>query len=131
MPFKSTPGLFIVGFLIFIAVIAGIAFAVSSGGSRTTSPAGMVVVTVRGDVGVDAVKILNLNTGNSIIKTSLNLPFSFNVTKDSSLQFVVTTKTGFEFNAWTFQTGTFDNHNPLTVKITQATTVQAETILVM
>jgi len=129
MPFKLTPGLIVVALIGIIAFVGIIAAVTSSGGPRTTSPAGMVVVTVRGDIGVESVVITNLNTGNSIVKTSLTLPYSFNVTKDSSIQFILTTKTGFMFNAWTFQTGTFDNHNPLTIKVTSATTVSAETIL--
>lgn len=129
MPFKLTPGLIVVAAIIFFVFIGAIYAATSGGGNKPSSPAGMVVVTIRGDVGVDAVTILNMNTGNSIVKPSLTLPFSFNITKDSNIQLLVTAKAGFSFNAWTFATGTFDNHNPLIMKITGNTVASAETLL--
>ena len=81
-------------------------------------PTPIVTVTVNSEVGVKQVTITNLNTGTSITKRSTDLPFSFNADNGDSLRFYVITEENYMWNAWMFKTGTFDNHNPLTLKAT-------------
>jgi len=115
MPFKPTTGL--IAFICIIILIIVVVVAISGGGgNKPSSPQGQLVCTVNGDVGVSVIKITNANTGNSITKTAADLPFSFNFTKGDTLQFNVTVLSDYEFNAWMFTTGTFNNHNPLVLK---------------
>lgn len=128
MPFKPTPGLIIVGFIIVIIIIGALALAASPG--KPKSVAGLAVVTVKGEIGLTSVKIINLNTGTSIVKTSTSFPYSFNVTRGDTLQLIAATQPNYMFNAWVFNTGTFDNHNPLTVKVNADVTITAEVLYV-
>jgi len=80
----------------------------------TTTP---VAVTINSEVGVKQVTITNLNSGTSITKRSTDLPFTFNAKTGDSLRFYVVTEENYLWNAWVFHTGTFDNHNPLTIKV--------------
>jgi hypothetical protein len=111
--------------LAFIVII-GIAAAASSGGKKpATNVPGQVVCTIRAEVGVDNITVANLNTGQSIIKTNTMLPFSFNCTKGDIIQLRVKTMNEYSFNAWVFNTGTFDNRNPLLWKMDADTTMTA------
>ena len=92
---------------------------------------GLAVVTVKCETaGLSTVKIINLNTGTSIIKAATALPYSFNVTRGDTLQLIAATQPNFLFNAWVFNTGTFDNHNPLTVKVNADATITAEVLYI-
>ncbi len=117
MGFKGNRGpLIIIG--IIIVFFLALAWAASGNSAQRITPPGMEVCTIQSEVGVSTVKITNQNTGTSIVKTVSNLPYSFNFTRGDTLQFNVTMQPEYVFNAWTFNTGTFDNHNPLTIKPT-------------
>ena len=83
-------------------------------------PPAVVSITINSEVGVKQVVITNLNTGTSITKRSTDLPFTFNADNGDSLRFYVTTEESYMWNSWMFNTGTFDNHNPLTLKATSS-----------
>ena len=102
--------------IVFLVCIVVIVAAALSGGNRAVLPAGVKTCTVQAEVGVESVKISNQNIGTSIIITATLLPYSFNFTSGDTLQFNVSTMPGYTFNAWVFNTGTFDNHNPLNLK---------------
>lgn len=127
---KPRFAIFILGIVVLIIIIIGIV--ASSGGTTRKTTLGLVVCTVQAEIGVETVKIINMNTGASIIKTGTQLTFksfSFNCTKGDTLQFHVTTMKDYIFNAWTFNTGTFDQHNPLTITISADTVMKAEMLI--
>ena len=76
----------------------------------------LIAVTINSEIGIKQVTITNLNSGTSITKRSTDLPFTFNAEYGDSLRFYVVTEESYLWNAWMFGTGTFDNHNPLTLK---------------
>lgn len=117
MPIKPRGIITIVAIIIIILIVVAAVASSGSGARKTgTIPIGVKVCTVQGDIGVLNVKISNLRTGTSIVKTASNLPFSFNFTQGDTLQFNVAVEPNYTFNAWVFNSGTFDNHNPLTLK---------------
>lgn len=128
MGFKGNRGYFIIAGIILVILIIAIISA-NSGGTRKTAASGKVVITIRAGIGVDNITIANLNTGTSIIKTSLNLPYSFNVTKSDSIQAIVRTADGYMFNAWEFGDGTFNNHNPFILEKVEKDTTMTATVL--
>ena len=107
--------LFIVALVIVIFVV-GIAVASSGGSKPNTSTPKPCTATVTADIGLSSLYVFNQNTGRGITIVPANLPFAFNFTKGDTLSFNVTTLDGYTWNAWTFNDGTFDNHNPLTWK---------------
>ena len=80
-----------------------------------TPPPTIASVTVASQVGISSVKITT--AGNSIIKNAQALPFTFNCKPGDTVQFTVTTQSDYIFNAWSFNDGTFNNHNPLVLKV--------------
>lgn len=107
----------IAGFCLGIIVIAG---AMSGSRSSDGGAKGKVYVcTVDGAIGLKSVKITNQNEGTSITRITADLPYSFNYTSGDTLMFNVTILSGYEWNSWVFDDGTFDHHNPLTLKGTR------------
>jgi hypothetical protein len=127
LPFKGNRILIFAFLAIFIVVI----IIVASASSTPSKPhiKGLEVCTVQAEIGVASIKISNQNTGNSIIKTGADLPYSFNFTVGDTLKFQVTTLAEYTFNAWVFNTGTFDNHNPLNLKPTDSVTMTANILV--
>ena len=111
----SPKGKIIVGIFSVIVVI-GLLWGMSSyQPSKKVKESETVTITINSNIGIDRVTITNLNTGQSIVKTIIDLPFSFNVTRGDYLRIAETTQTGFQWNAWEFSPmGRFDQHNPLT-----------------
>jgi hypothetical protein len=118
MPFRPTPGLMIVGVVIFMVVVGGLILASSGGVKPNVKPQGVRTCTVSSNVGLLKVEINNQNTrGGPIVKFAADLPFSFNFTSGDTLQFNAVVTEQFDWNAWQFvKTGTWDHNNPLTVK---------------
>ncbi len=75
-----------------------------------------VSITVNSEVGIKQVTITNLDTGTSIIKRNIDLPFTFKATRNDNIRFNVLMEEHYMWNAWVFQNDTFDNHNPLTLE---------------
>jgi hypothetical protein len=77
-----------------------------------------VTISINNEIGVKQVTITNINTGTSITKRNADLPFMFKASRGDTIRFNVITEEGYIWNAWMFQSDTFDNHNPLTLKVT-------------
>ena len=119
MPFKGNRiYLFgITGFIIAIAIIVLVANSASNPKAKEQT-AGLCVVEIRAEIGIKYIIKNNLNTaGGDMIITSLNLPYRFNITKGDTVRFTAITEDDYLFNAWTFNDGTSDNRNALTIKI--------------
>jgi len=119
MPFKGNRIYIIAGILVLLAFIA-LAIAASGQQPRKIGTGGsdkIYVCIVNTDIGVQQIKIINQNTGTSIIKTAADLPYSFYFSDGDTLNFNVTVIDGYVWNAWEInQWPWFDNHNPLTLK---------------
>ncbi len=117
MGFKGNR-IWLIGGLIGIFIIAVIIVAANQSPSISKTTAGQVTVTIDGEVGTVTVKITNLNTGTSINRTAVDLPFRFNCTKGDTIQVTASTVNDYAFNSWFFNNlGTFDHHNPLLIKV--------------
>ena len=102
---------------IIIALIAAVA-AAPKNKQQTNQTPGTKVCSIIADVGVSTISINNLNTGGGVIViTAANLPYSFNFTVGDRITFNATVESGYIFNAWIFNTGTWDRHNPLTLTL--------------
>ena len=110
------PRFYVIIGVIALCVIIAIAYSASTAPSnKKIKESETVTITINSNIGIDRVTITNLNTGQSIVKTIIDLPFSFNVTRGDYLRIAETTQTGFQWNAWEFSPmGRFDQHNPLT-----------------
>ncbi len=118
MPLKPTPGLIVVGIVIFVLIIVGIAALASSGGVKPKQIEGLRTCTVNAELGIAAVNITNTNTGKSIIKTAADLPYTFNFTAGDTLKFNVTTLPNYQWNAWEISAPPwFAQDNPYYLKI--------------
>ena len=129
MGFKGNRIWIIIIAVAFIAaLIIGVSSA-SSGTSKTKKPAGLLTCTVNGDVGLDQIVIINQNTGKSIIKTTANLPYTFNLTEGDTLRFNVTLIEGYNWNAWEInQYPWFAQDNPFTMKVNADLVLYPQTI---
>lgn len=129
MPFQGSR-IYLFILIAVVAVIAVVALVANAPATRSTPTPGIVVCEVRAQIGVDLIKVANLNTGTSIILTSLDLPFRFNASSGDTLRYTVVTQEGYVFNTWFFNTGTFDNHNPLT-RVIDAPIIMTATVLIL
>jgi len=126
MPFKGNR-IYLLLIVIFIVAIIIIGAAANSSPKKpeptpppppiTPTPT-TVSITINTEIGVKQITITNLNTGTSIIRRQADLPFTFQAVNGDTIRFNVQTEAGYIFNAWIFQSQTFDNHNPLTLKVT-------------
>jgi hypothetical protein len=119
----------IIAAIIVIGLIAVVANGASNAKQKSEQPVGLCVVEVRAEIGVDYIKVSNLNTGTSIMLTSLDLPYKFNVTTSDTIRATAYTEPDYLFNCWTFNTGTFDDHNPLTKTVEDKTFVMTANVL--
>jgi hypothetical protein len=118
----------IVGAIALLVII--IAAAASSGPRSSVNPKGIYTCTVSTNFGLQSIKIINQNTGASITKTTSDLPYSFNFTSGDTLQFNATVLKEYTWNAWVFtSSGTFDDHNPLTVNPERDFTLTADCLI--
>jgi hypothetical protein len=100
------------------AVIIGVAFLATQGApsTRSVKESQQITVQVKNNIGIDRLTITNLNTGQIYKATLIDLPFSFNCTRGDYLRFEVKTLSGYEWNAFWFNSmGRYDNSNPLTL----------------
>ena len=114
-----------------VILLVGLVYLGSQG--TNAKKAGTVTLTVKAEMGVEYVKISNLNTATNIIKTGTDLlgpGFEFSCTKGDTLRFYVSTAESYIFNAWFFQTNTFDDHNPLTIQVNSDLTMTADMLIV-
>jgi hypothetical protein len=123
LTFKPSLG-FIIIVAIAIIIVVGVAAASSSPPKTTIQPTpppqmdpAVYTVTIDRAIGINQITITNLNEGTSIKKTLIDLPYSFHVSPGDYLQFKETTAEGYVWNAWQFNDGTFDNHNPMIISI--------------
>ncbi|MFA5365626.1 MAG: hypothetical protein WC325_10650 [Candidatus Bathyarchaeia archaeon] len=119
--FTFTAKTWIILIIAIICIIVLIAYGASSFANmkpKSEEQAGLCVVEIRAEIGIKYIIKNNLNTaGGDMIITSLNLPYRFNITKGDTVRFTAITEDDYLFNAWTFNDGTSDNRNALTIKI--------------
>jgi len=124
MPFKGNRIFLVVGAIALIVIIVAAASANSVPSVPKTTPQptttmppddGKIHITINSNIGIQQVKVTNLNTARSISKTLIDLPFEFTCDRGDFLRFTVTTQPGYQWNAWWFNTMTFDNSNPMTM----------------
>jgi hypothetical protein len=107
--------IFLILAIIGILIVAGLVATSTPSTKKNVKESQTVTVTVLNNIGIDRITIKNMNTGDSIIKTIIDLPCQFNCTRGDYLRVSVTTVEGFEWNAWQFYpVGTFDDSNPTT-----------------
>jgi hypothetical protein len=128
--FKGSRGPVIIGIIAFILIIAVIGIAASGGApKKAKAQADIAVVTINAEIGVDYVQILNMRTGGQNIKSSMNLPYSFNCTVGDTLRITASNMPGYLFNTWEFDSGTFNDDNPLTIKINGDTSITGTVLI--
>ena len=118
MPFKNSR-IFLIGIAIIVLIII-IALAASSS-SPKPAQSGLLgkvyTATINADIGVQNVIVTNLNTNSHTLVMRTEFPFSFNATTNEVYTFNVTAQTGFTFDSWLANDGTFHSQNPYTIKI--------------
>ena len=116
--------------VVIIIIIIAVLFAASNA-SPNAKKAGQVAITVQAEIGVESIRVVNKNVPNGgITLADVDLPFKFNCDKDATLQFYVTTIEGYRFNTWWMDsTKTFNEGNPLTIKVSNDLTMTAKTSL--
>ena len=128
----NKPRFYLITAAAVLAVILLIVFVASSSGGSAAKKAGVATITIQAEIGVESIRIQNQNVPNGVITvTSMSLPFKFNCNKGDTLQFYVTTIDGYMFNAWWMDsTKTFNNGNPLTLKVNNDLTMTVNTFII-
>jgi hypothetical protein len=140
VPFKGNRFFYLIGAVALLVIIIAAASAASApkpvivkDPDPTATPVpddGKVHITIYSNIGIQQIKITNLNTQRSIIKTLIDLPYTFTCDRGSFIRFAVTTQPGFVWNAWEFNTATFpDNANPMTMIAQYDFTMMPKTII--
>jgi hypothetical protein len=115
--FQFTAKTWVIVIIVAALIVCGIGYALSQQPSTKTKikESETITVTIDSNIGIDRVTITNLNTGQTIIKTIIDLPYKFNCTRGDYIRTSETVQEGFQWNAWEFSPmGRFDQHNPLT-----------------
>jgi len=103
MPFANNRRYYVAGFIIAILIIGGIAYAASQAPSnKKVKESETVTITINYNVGIKTVDVIIQNTGQQYTATVTSLPYSFNVTRGSAIDIIVTTTSSYTWNAWTF-----------------------------
>lgn len=104
--------------VIIICVIVAIAYtAAQAPSSKKVKESEVVTVTINYNVGIKTVDVIIQNTGQQYTATVTSLPYSFNVTRGSAIDIIVTTTSSYTWNAWTFKpVGIPFSDNPGTFK---------------
>lgn len=66
-------------------------------------PTETVEITIENNIGVKSITIYNQNTGQSYVASVIDLPYSFNCTRNDYIRFTVVVQDGYRWNAWTFK----------------------------
>lgn len=100
--------------VIAIGVFALIAYSASTMPStKKVKESETVTITILDSIAVDRVTITNRDTGKSIVKTYIDLPYDFNVSRADTVKISTTMQPGYQYDAIEFkQVGTFDHKNP-------------------
>jgi hypothetical protein len=118
--FQFTKRTYLIIILIGIAVVAGVAIYLSQQPSPASAKSKLsetVTITILDSIGIDRITITNRDTGKSIVKTIVDLPYSFNCTRGDTIKLQATMQQEFQWDAWEFvQSGTFDHKNPASFK---------------
>lgn len=117
--FQFTAKTWVIVIIVAALIVCGIGYALSQQPSTKTKikESEIVTVTVLDSIGIDRITITNMDTGKSVIKTVIDLPFSFNCTRGDTIKTSTTMQPGFQYNAIEFiQVGQFDQHNPARFK---------------
>jgi hypothetical protein len=133
MPFNNNRIYYVAGFIIIICVVALIGYGAIQGIPKKTGLPGVVIMTVKGETGINYIEITNQNTDQTILLQKPDLPYSFNCTQGDELQIKVTTLSNYYFNSWRFNTniyGSFDHHNPLYLTVDTPVTMLATVIYI-
>lgn len=92
----------IVGIIALCVVIAIAYGAAQTPATKKVKESETVTITINYNVGIQTVDIIIQNTGQHYTATVTSLPFSFNVTRGSAIDIIVTTTSSYVWNAWTF-----------------------------
>lgn len=104
----------------FIIIIIAAAASGNKGGNTAVTqerPPPTLQFTVQSDtIGNDYILVTNEATGARITITQNMLPFTANFAKGDVLTFKVSPRTGYIFNAWLIDDGTWESSNPLSLR---------------
>jgi hypothetical protein len=131
MPVANQKRFFIfVGIILFIILIVAVAATNAAAPKKpilkptptptiapTLGPPPTVSFTVKAAVGVQTIAVTNQNTGSTMTLVPADLPITLNCKYGDTLTFKVTSAASYRFNTWMFGDSTFDNHNPLNIKV--------------
>jgi hypothetical protein len=110
---------FLIVLALILLVIIVIAASLGSTRKTTVKTEGLLTCTVESEIGIETITITNQNTQKNIIRSDVDLPFTFNFTAGDTLKFNVTTIAGYKWNAWLInQAPWFADNNPFTFKPT-------------
>jgi hypothetical protein len=102
--------------IIGIIVVAGLV-STATPSTKKAKESETVTITINYNVGIKTVDVIIQNTGQQYTATVTSLPYSFNVTRGSAIDIIVTTTSSYTWNAWTFKpVGIPFSDNPGTFK---------------
>ena len=109
----SPKGKIIVGIFSVIVVI-GLLWGMSSyQPSKKVKESETITITVKNNIGIEQIEVVNLNTGKHFIFSLTTTQRQFNCTRGDYLQYRVIVADGFEWNGWWFNPmDIFDDDNP-------------------
>lgn len=94
-----------------------------------TPPPTTLSFTVKAGAGISTVTVTNQNTGAIATLTIADLPATYNFKNGDTLTFKVVPSTGYNFNFWALNDGTFQSQNPYTLKPTDSITLEAHFLM--
>lgn len=99
--------------VVAVVVIAAIVLSMQPSATKKSKESAIVTITILDSIGIDRITITNMDEGKSVIKTIIDLPYSFNCTRGDTIKTSTTMQYGFQYNAIEFvKVGQFDQHNP-------------------
>jgi hypothetical protein len=112
---QFTKKTYIIFIIIGVLAIAGVVgyLSMQPSTAKKVKDSETVTITILDSIAVDRVTITNRDTGKSIVKTYIDLPYAFNVSRGDTVKISTTMQYGYQYDAIEFkQVGTFDHKNP-------------------
>jgi len=94
-----------------------------------TRPPATLSFTIKAGAGINTVIVTNQNTAAIATLTITDLPATYNFKNGETLTFKVTPSTGYRFNFWALNDGTFQSQNPYTIKPASSITLDAHFLM--
>ena len=94
-----------------------------------TPPPATLSFTVKAGAGISTVTVTNQNTGAIATLTIADLPATYNFKNGDTLTFKVVSLTGYNFDFWALNDGTFQSQNPYTLKPADSITLEAHFLM--